>query len=182
MKKISILLLLIISFLLCRNVDKEESEREKKKLITSPIFPLWLLGQRDKNEDPDCGGDVIGTLFGLNNYRRKYTKLEENQEVITASNFDDRFYQSSKKTKITITLVSATSTNTDEQPDCSNSGAIITSHCNGIYIADINRKTPLLLNQSYQYEPKIDTKNFLTTDRNSIYCEVRYRIKSEVQP
>jgi hypothetical protein len=179
-------MLLLFTTISCPGSNESTQKEAEKEFIKglphNPLFYLWLLGQRNPKEDPDCGGDAIGTLFGLNNDRRKYEKLEEDQEIVTTSNFDDRYYQSSKKTIITVTLVSATSTNIDKQTDCSNAGAIITSSCNGIYIADINRQTPLLLNQSYQYEPKKNIKNFLTTDRNSIYCEVRYKIKSEVQP
>lgn len=107
-----------------------------------------MLIARDKNEDPDCGGDALGTLFGLNNNRTRNDKLEENQDL-TSDEFNV-YYQSSNKTFITVTLTQVTTNKVGA--DCSQPGSIVFSYCNGVYRALSYRDDRFQLNQAYQFE------------------------------
>jgi|JI9StandDraft_1071089.scaffolds.fasta_scaffold101545_2 hypothetical protein len=173
-----IAVLLLASIIFCTNTDKEEKKKAQRELLSNPMFFFFLLGNRNPNESVECGGDLLGTVFGLNNTGINRTKLEENQEITVNYN-TYWYYQSSQRTMITVTLIEGKSANVNTSVDCNKGGSIVTSYCNSIYIAGKNRKEPLLLNEPYQYEAKKDTKNFLLIDRFTIDCLAKYKVKTE---
>jgi hypothetical protein len=179
MKYFLLSILLSIGIISCTNADKEQKKREENDLLSSPIFYLYLLGNRNPSESVECGGDLIGTLFGLNNNRINRTKLEENQEITTDYN-TYWYYQSSKRTIITVTLFETNTSNNNISIDCSKPGFVDISYCNGIYIADTFRQYAFKLNQVYQFEAQKNTKNFLTTGKMNDDCQTIYKIKTEV--
>jgi hypothetical protein len=185
MKKISILLLLIISFLLCRNVDKEESEREKKKLITSPIFALWLLGQRNLRESPRCGGDEIGTLLGYNNNLPVYPKLEENQEI-TSSYFESIVYeyQATRNSNITVKILEKVKVDTSSSINCTNSNnGIYVTFCNGKITEDLDSHylSGVAIGQVYSKSFSSNIKYFINIYSEEKECNIKINLRSNTQ-
>lgn len=173
MKYFLIAILLVTTF--CKNTEQEkESKYEKSQNTYFSI--LWLL-IASENEDPECGGGALRTLFGLNNNRINWIKLEENN-TITSANGSLWYYESSKKSLITVTFTQGTPAKIGAI--CNNSGSLVTSYCNGVYASGINRQEPLALNQVYTYEANINTKNFLTLDRYTTDCNTEYSVKTEV--
>jgi hypothetical protein len=177
-------MLLLFTTISCPGSNESTQKEAEKEFIKglphNPLFYLWLLGQRNPKEDPDCGGDAIGTLFGLNNNRTKYSKLEENQELIKED--PDLFYQSAKKTLITISLIQVTQADPNILKDCSKPGSIAISYCSGVYRTLNFRDDSFQLNQVSQFEAKTNVKNFLSIGKNTNDCNTIYQIKSEVLP
>jgi hypothetical protein len=177
-------MLLLFTTISCPGSNESTQKEAEKEFIKglphNPLFYLWLLGQRNPKEDPDCGGDAIGTLFGLNNDRTKYSKLEENQEIIK-NGTTTLFYESAKKTLITISLIQVTQADPNILKDCSKPGNIVVSYCNGVY-REVNFNIYVGLNQVTQFYAKSNVKNFIGAGRNTLDCNVIYKIKSEVLP
>ncbi|NBU99401.1 MAG: hypothetical protein EBS19_14540 [Spirochaetia bacterium] len=182
MKMILIVLFLFSNLHYCRNegARQKEAEMEFWANITDPKGPmlyqmLRILSQQNLRlgEDPDCGGDVIGTLLGLNNDRTKLTKLEENQEL-TGKEFQ-LFFQSTSKTVITISLIQVIQADPNKLKDCSKPGLLFISYCNGVYKTLNFRNDSFQLNQDYQFEAKINVKNLvlMTKIRITILCMMK---------
>jgi hypothetical protein len=182
MKKFPILLL-FVSFLACGNSDKKESEREKKKLITNPIFYWWLVAQRNLRESPYCGGDEIGTALGYNNNLPAYTKLEQNQEI-TSAYFNSIVYeyQATRNSNITITILEKVKVDTTSSINCSNSNKnrISVKFCNGKISEEMDSYylSGVAIGQIYSKSFSPNVKYFLNIFTEEDECNLKINIRS----
>ncbi len=173
----SMILLIVLFLIECSNQPSKNRQKQEESGIRQPMFWWMLLANRPKDEDPNCGGDVIGTIFGLNSNQIKYEALQEN---IEADFYSDVYksYLSAKKTTITVSLIESLAISSSSE-NCSNVGQVIYSYCNGFVNTVKSDISPFLLSQSVRYEVAINTRNFFTIGSNKSSCKLKYKIKVE---
>ncbi|HNH07662.1 MAG TPA: hypothetical protein PK683_04115 [Leptospiraceae bacterium] len=181
----SMILLIVLFLIECSNQPSKNRQKEEQFGIRQPMFWWMLLANRPKDEDPNCGGDPLETLFGLNKDKlNQFTPLAENQEIVT--DFIDNSYKytndisylSSKKSEIQITPIEIQS-NTE---CCSTSfkASSAAAYCSGVKSIVFFPSQKYLLLETIKISAVTGSKNLVSTGHSPGECFVKFKIKSVV--